>query len=149
MRGANENKTGIVERIINSMVKMPPAEKKKVRVKSPVRKFNYQLPKSFFDAVDNARVEAGYDILPRFHHLSVSPSSEKHHHSRRESRRKHDHSPSASHRDVSSKKAQVRRKNHKHSQQHHHQKKKRTESSSASPSSHAHKTPSSKRSNAK
>jgi hypothetical protein len=146
MRGGNENKTGIADRLINSMVK-PPPEKKKLRAKSPVHKFSYQLPKSFFHAVDNARVEAGYDVLPHFHHLSISPSSKKH----RENGQKHAHSSSSSDHDVASKKAQVRRTNHEHSHHHHHhhRQKKGAESSLASSSPGTSKTSSSKRSDAK
>ncbi len=161
MRGGNENKNGIVHRLINSMVK-PPEDEKKFRPKSPVQKFNYQLPKSFFDAVDNARIEAGYDVLPHFHQLSISPSSNRRtlssspmhqpkrpdHHNRSEKRHKHAHSSSASDNDnISSKKVQVHRANHKHSHHHHHLKKV-AESSSANSSSRSSdniKTPSSKR----
>jgi hypothetical protein len=72
MKGDNEHKNN-VHRLINSTSESK-QKKVEVRSKSPVRKFTYQLPKSFFKAVDDARLEAGYDVLPRFHHLSISPS---------------------------------------------------------------------------
>ncbi|CAF1423467.1 unnamed protein product [Adineta steineri] len=74
MKQGSENKSHIVHRIIISTRKSQP-EHEKSRSKSPVRKFQYQIPSSFFRAVDKARLEAGYDILPRFHNPSSSSSS--------------------------------------------------------------------------
>lgn len=53
---------------------MKSKQQNKIRSKSPVQKFKYHLPSSFFKAVDEARLEAGYDILPHFHTLSISRS---------------------------------------------------------------------------
>jgi hypothetical protein len=138
MKGENEHKKNIVQRLINSSAKLQ--QKKEVQSKSSVHKFQYQLPKSFFDAVDDARVEAGYDVLPRFHHLSLSPSpdrqtppsssssrrsnkqqQEKHrHHSHRQNETKHVHSSSRSDNDNGSpKKVRIRRSNRKRPHDHH------------------------------
>jgi len=149
MKGANEHKNNITHRLVNPALR-PQQDKEKSRAKSPVHKFKYQLPTSFFEAVDDARVEAGYDILPRFHHLSVSPSSHHetsssssshrskkhhhhHHHSHRQTGLKHPHSSSTSHNDKDSpKKVRFQRTTRKHS--HHH--KDTGPSSSTSSSSH-------------
>jgi len=149
MKGGNEHKNNIMHRLVNSTLK-PQQKKEKSRPKSPVQ-FKYQLPTSFFEAVNDARVEAGYDILPRFHHLSMSPSrhhqtssssashrSKKHHHhhgSHRQTGLKHPHSSSTSDNTKDSPKiVRFRRTTGKHS--HHH----KDTGSSSSPSSSAHTT---------
>lgn len=73
MKKSNESKLNIVHRLLNSTLKF----KKEIhdnRPKSPVYKFNYELPKSFLKAVDKVRITSGYDILPRFRHRSASPT---------------------------------------------------------------------------
>ncbi|CAF2826924.1 unnamed protein product [Rotaria sp. Silwood2] len=90
-----DRKRGLLNLLVRLTFKPPPI-KEEVRSKSPVPKFVYQLPKSFFEAVDNARLDAGYDALPRFHQSPSSPRetlrpslahrSKKSHHSHR-----HDH----------------------------------------------------------
>jgi hypothetical protein len=102
MKEGSELKNNIKHRLMNAMSK-PKQEKRKVRSKSPVQKFSYQLPSSFFQAVDNARIESGDDVLPHFHHLSVSSQSSssvhqpnKHHHHHHHKQRKVVHSSSTS-----------------------------------------------------
>lgn len=139
MKKSNEQKGSTRNRLINFLVK-PIPEDKKVRSKSPVHKFQYQLPQSFFAAVDEARVDAGYDILPRFHHLSLSSSNhrqklssssgrstekQRHH---RSNQQKNSATP-VDH--VATKKKQSSEKNQKHS--HHHRQKQLVQSSSDSP----------------
>ena len=84
MKGGNEHKSSTMHRLINLLVK-PIPEEKKVRSKPPEgQKFQYQLPQSFVQAVNDARIKEGYDILPRFDHRSSVPSTrpvEKHHRS--------------------------------------------------------------------
>ena len=50
------------------------------RPRSPAQKFEYVLPSSFIRAVDEARLKAGNDILPRFRRSAESktkkPTSE-------------------------------------------------------------------------
>lgn len=65
MSKGSKHKKSFFSRLIELTVKPPP--------KAPTRKFSYQLPTSFFKAVDRARLAAGDDILPRIHHPSVSP----------------------------------------------------------------------------
>jgi hypothetical protein len=133
MKRGNENKNNIIQRIINTTVKSP-QKQKKIRSKSPVSKFTYELPKSFFEAVDEARVESGYDPLPRLHHLSVSPSSPTHetpssssdskhhdrHHHHHQKRHKISRSSSISNKDkASTEKHRGHRKSRGHSHHHH------------------------------
>jgi hypothetical protein len=72
MKKSNEQKNNFVQRLLTSALNFN-KEKDDSRSKSPVHKFEYELPESFFRAVDNARIEAGYDILPRHRHRSTSP----------------------------------------------------------------------------
>jgi hypothetical protein len=73
MKKSNEQKPNIVHRLLGSTLKFI-KETNDNRSKSPVYKFKYELPKSFIKAVDNARITAGYNILPRTRHRSASPS---------------------------------------------------------------------------
>lgn len=72
MKNSNEQKSNIVHRLINSTLKFK-KELNDTQSKTSVRKFKYELPESFLKAVDNARITAGYDILPRRRHRSASP----------------------------------------------------------------------------
>lgn len=126
----------MIHRLMKSTIK-PQHEKVRSRSKSPAHKFQYKLPQSFFEAVDEARVEAGYDILPRFHHLSVSksPSLSSHrsskNHRHHQTEHKHSHSSSMSDTDdASRKKIRLRRKTRKHSHHHRHHHKDKSRGSS-------------------
>jgi hypothetical protein len=113
---------------MNAMSK-PKQEKRKVRSKSPVQKFSYQLPSSFFQAVDNARIESGDDVLPHFHHLSVSSQSSssvhqpnKHHHHHHKQRKVAHSSSTSDNNKVPQKKRPLRQAAKKHSHHHQHHK---------------------------
>jgi hypothetical protein len=73
---SNEQKPNIVHRLLSSTLKFK-KEHHDNRSKSPVLKLKYELPKSFLKAVDNARITAGYGILPRSRHRSASPSMDQ------------------------------------------------------------------------
>jgi hypothetical protein len=77
MKKSNEQKNNFIQRLLTSTLKFK-KDNEDVRSKSPVYKFKYELPKSFIKAVDHARVEAGYDLLPQLHRRSSSPSSSSH-----------------------------------------------------------------------
>lgn len=111
MLDRNEKKSTIMHRLIDSLIKPPPKKhhEKVQPKKESSHKFKYQLPSSFFEAVNKARVKAGYDVLPRFHNLSASSphstrhrKTHKHHHettAKKKSQtpgpsRKHSHHPS-------------------------------------------------------
>jgi hypothetical protein len=128
MKVVNERKKNILQRLIDSILKLK-KEKNDDRSESPpVEVLTYQLPTSFFKAVNEARLEAGYDILPHFHNLSVSQSTHRKisattstHRSKNDhqTRHKHVHFSSTSDNDkTSSNKGQSR----KHSHHHHHKK---------------------------
>jgi hypothetical protein len=73
MKNSNEQKSNFVHRLINSTLKFK-KEHIDNQSKSSVHKFKYELPESFLKAVDNARLTAGYNILPRRRHRSASPA---------------------------------------------------------------------------
>ncbi|CAF1444794.1 unnamed protein product [Rotaria sp. Silwood1] len=81
MSTGKERKYSLLNRLVRLTVKPPPI-KEEVRSESSLPKFVYQLPQSFFEAVDNARIEAGYDVLPRFHQSNGSHRQIKHQHTR-------------------------------------------------------------------
>lgn len=95
MKRGNEQKSSTIHRLLNLLVK-PIPEEKQVRSKPPGgQKFQYQLPQSFVQAVNDARIKEGYDVLPRFEHRSSLPSirpAEKHH---RSHQRKNTHAHSS------------------------------------------------------
>lgn len=66
----HSKKPSFFDRLIDSLWKDP--AKFQPRPNSPVEKFDYVLPNSFFRAVDEARLKSGEDILPRLHHMSKS-----------------------------------------------------------------------------
>ena len=72
MKNSHESKPNIVHRFINSTLKFA-KEHTDQQSKLSTRKFKYELPESFLKAVDRTRLAAGYDILPRHRHRSVSP----------------------------------------------------------------------------
>lgn len=76
MKNSSESKPNLVHRLINSTLKFA-REHVDHQSKLSIRKFKYELPESFLKAVDRARIAAGYDILPRHRHRSVSPSIEQ------------------------------------------------------------------------
>ena len=69
---SHEQKSSLAQRLLSSAFNTSKRDKSRGRSISP---FNYDLPKSFVDAVDHARVQAGYDILPRHRHRSASPTA--------------------------------------------------------------------------
>lgn len=75
MQNSDEQKTNIFQRFINSTIKFTKDLTHELRSKSPDEKFKYELPDSFLQAVDKARLDAGYDILPRHRARSSSSSS--------------------------------------------------------------------------
>lgn len=76
MKNSHESKPNIVHRFINSTLKFA-KEHTDQQSKLSVGKFKYELPESFLKAVDRTRLAAGYDILLRHRHRSVSPSIQK------------------------------------------------------------------------
>ena len=76
MKNSNEPKPNLVHRLINSTLKFA-KEHTDHPSKLSIRKFKYELPESFLKAVDRARLAAGYDVLPRHQHRSLSPSIEQ------------------------------------------------------------------------
>ena len=76
MKRGNEQKTTLVQRLLTAALKLT-NERHEHRSTSPVEQLNYGLPKSFLTAVDNGRLEAGYDILPRHRDQSAPPSTNK------------------------------------------------------------------------
>ncbi|CAF1435006.1 unnamed protein product [Rotaria magnacalcarata] len=77
MGRSHEQKTNIVHRILNSTLKFI-QENITDQSKLSVGTLNYELPDSFFKAVDHARRQAGYDVLPRVRNRSVPPPSSRH-----------------------------------------------------------------------
>lgn len=71
MKRGNEQKRSTINRLISLLVK-PIPEEKQVRWKPAEQKFQYQLPSSFVQAVNDARMKEGYDILPRFDRRSLA-----------------------------------------------------------------------------
>ncbi|CAM4797744.1 unnamed protein product [Rotaria magnacalcarata] len=74
---SNQHRRGIVDRLIkfaSRLQKKPPS--KDVRSTSTIRSFSYEPPKSFVDAADKARVQAGCYVLPYFQQLSIKSSSD-------------------------------------------------------------------------
>ena len=67
---SHEQKYSFAHRLLSLALNKAKNDKTRGRSMSP---FNYDLPKSFVDAVDHARAQAGYDMLPRHRHRSVSP----------------------------------------------------------------------------
>ncbi|CAF3373246.1 unnamed protein product [Rotaria socialis] len=74
MPRSHEQKTNIIHRILNSTLKFI-QENITDQSKLSVDTLNYELPDSFFKAVDHARTQAGYDVLPRVRNRSAPPSS--------------------------------------------------------------------------
>jgi len=135
MKVVNERKKNIVQRLIDSLWKSEQVNNE-IRSESQVEVLKYQLPTSFFKAVNAARLEAGYDVLPHFHNLSVSQSTHRKisattstHRSRKDHqiRQKHVHFSSTSDNDKTS---SNKGRSHKHS--HHHKKVNQSPSSNAS-----------------
>ncbi|CAF2432643.1 unnamed protein product [Rotaria sp. Silwood2] len=135
MKKSNEQKPNFVHRLLTSTLKFI-KDNENDQSKSSDDTFKYELPESFFKAVDNARTKAGYDILPRHRHRSVpSPSSRQNTFSSSSSSSS-SHSPHRLHKDhkvipkiyqspsandidkVSKKKVQFRRTPREHVRQH-------------------------------
>ncbi|CAF1504586.1 unnamed protein product [Adineta ricciae] len=74
MKKSNEPKNNLIQRLLNSTLKFTKINDDAHQQSPDNGKFNYELPDSFIQAVDNARTKAGYDILPHLHHQSTSPS---------------------------------------------------------------------------
>ncbi|CAF0903006.1 unnamed protein product [Rotaria sp. Silwood1] len=74
MKKSNEQKPNIVHRLLTSTLKFI-RDNQNDQFKSSNDTIKYELPESFFKAVDDARTKAGYDILSRHRHQSVPSSS--------------------------------------------------------------------------
>ena len=86
MREESRQKNTSMQQRMN--IRRPVTEKKgDGQAKPSGQKLNYQLPRSFFDSVDEARLDAGYDILPRFHHVPTSATATP---SSKQSRKQHE-----------------------------------------------------------
>ncbi|CAF0963019.1 unnamed protein product [Rotaria sordida] len=78
MKKSNEQKSNFIHRLLNSTFKFI-KDNENNQSKSSTDTFKYELPESFFKAVDKTRTKAGYDILPHHHHHHRSvPSSSRH-----------------------------------------------------------------------
>lgn len=71
-----EQKTHVVHRLVNSTIKFIQDNINDLS-KPSTETLNYELPESFTKAVNNARKQAGYDSLPRFHHRPARSSSRR------------------------------------------------------------------------
>jgi hypothetical protein len=71
MKKSNEQKPTLVNRFVHATLKLTNTRLEHRSI-SPIEHRNYVLPKSFLAAVDRARAQAGYDILPRHHNRSAS-----------------------------------------------------------------------------
>ena len=77
LRMNNRQKHNIIRRLFTSTFKLNPDIGNR-RSQSPLDTFNYELPKSFLNAVNDARLTAGYDMLPRrLHRRSFSSTVEQ------------------------------------------------------------------------
>lgn len=74
MKKSNEPKNNIIQRLFTSTLKFTKINNDNHPQLPDDGKFNYELPDSFIQAVDDARIKAGYEILPHLHHQSTSPS---------------------------------------------------------------------------
>ena len=74
MKKSNEPKNNLIQRLLTSTLKFTKINNDIHEQLPDDGKFNYELPDSFIQAVDDARTKAGYDILPHLHHQSTSPS---------------------------------------------------------------------------
>ncbi|CAF1000766.1 unnamed protein product [Adineta steineri] len=79
MKKSHEQKNNFIQRLLTSTLKFTKDNNNNsnnnIGYEIPINKFNYELPNSFLQAADNARINAGYDILPRFLRRSASASS--------------------------------------------------------------------------
>lgn len=78
MAKRSNDKDSVLDRLVKFALKLqkpppppPPPRPKNVQSKSTSQPFSYELPQSFLDAVDEARLKSGQDALPRFQNPSV------------------------------------------------------------------------------
>ena len=75
MKKSNKHEHSLPDRLIK--LKLQREEKKEARSESTAQKFQYELPTSFIEAVDKARMKSGNATLPHFHRLWRSASARK------------------------------------------------------------------------